>query len=561
LHEDQLFDARPYTNEIDSLTLPEIDWQAITASIHPVETHGHVQSHVQVAGVQVGGVAAKRTGKSGAPIAEVLNQVSPVVKHAQRAEDTEEADDRKRRKIDDTTMRTLPKPAPAAKQKSTNKRHFLPPLLVPLHEPPPDAGLIPSMTTEGIRRPLDKAPSREELHAEQHPQHAGCTLVASVKPIETETTKKTTANATKAAQAAKSRRARHTWNEEETSDLLRGVAKFGIGNWKKILECSEYKFQSRTAVDLKDRFRTCCPEEYRKVGSTTEKPPPLLKSPPKLAKVVQEDTTQKPRRKKSSEGPSGEKASKFEHKLPDELARLGIEGPFPKAQRRTRRGFTNEEDAAILRGFEKYGAKWTKIQSDPTLGLTSRSRTDLRDRFRNRFPNKFIETGHKFKQKDGLSRDNDEEDGSSVDIARPSSVVQTTSLQAPAVQEIGTSQQMPSLRLLTAPSDDSNFFTDFGGDITPDSDEREGPITLSRNIFDWADQNSRTHQRATSNVFELTNTITTMDQFHINPMVARHQHAPVNLFPQLPLSGILNGPVRLPSAKELVSGLEGEAGM
>ena len=74
----------------------------------------------------------------------------------------------------------------------------------------------------------------------------------------------------------------------------------------------------------------------------------------------------------------------------------------------------------------------------------------------------------------------------------------------------------------------------------------------------------------------MTNTITTMDQFHINPMLAlkvphhapANMHsalregfavaAPSNLFPQLPLSGILNGPVSLPSAAELASGLEPE---
>ena len=587
LHEDQLLDARPYNNEIDSLTLPEIDWQALTAPVHPVASSHALQTQQEV---HVQG-QAKRATKSRAPIAEVLNQASPVVKHAQRAEEAEEPDDRKRRRLEDPGLRTLPKPAPAAKQKST-KRHFLPPLLVPLHEPPPDAGLIPSMTTDGIRGTIDKVPSREELHIGKQSNEFATEKERSVekdKAKEKSPLKK--AVATKdAVNTTKGRRARHTWDEEETGDLLRGVAKFGIGNWKKILECPEFKFHNRTAVDLKDRFRTCCPEEYRKVGSTDKAPP---KSPPK---PTIEDTNQKPGRKKSSEGPATEKSSKFEHKLPDELARLGIEGPFPKAQRRTRRGFTAEEDQAILRGFEKYGAKWTKIQSDPDLGLTSRSRTDLRDRFRNKFPNKFIETGHKFKQKDGLSRDADEgsnEDRSSVDTTgRPSSVVQTNGLQPPpqqtiagAVQDISAAQQ-PSLRLLTAPAAEPNFFSDFGGDVTPNSDE-QGPITLSRNIFDWADQNSRATALAassradhasTANLFELSNTITTMDQFHINPMLAlkvphHHHHgstavgrehgvaAPSNLFPQLPLSGILNGPVSLPSAAELVSGLDAEGNM
>lgn len=577
LHEDQVFDARPYTNEIDSLTLPEIDWQALTASLpasaqingHGHIGHGHVVSH--------NAAVSKRPTKSGAPIAEVLNQASPVTKHAQTAEEApEEAEVHKRRKLDASDIRTLPRPAPAAKvQKS--KRHLLPPLLVPLHEPPPDAGLIPSMTTDGIRAPIDKVQSREHLHIEQ----ARVVQVEKEPPVEQEEpTRK--ASGSKVAPATKSRRVRHTWNEEETSDLLRGVAKFGIGNWKKILECPEYKFQNRTAVDLKDRFRTCCPEEYRKVGST-EKPPP--KSPPKPACEVnrtneKNESNQKTGRKKSGDSQSTDKSSKFEHKLPDELARLGIAGPFPKAQRRTRRGFTVEEDEAILRGFEKYGAKWTKIQSDPELGLTSRSRTDLRDRFRNKFPNKFIETGHKFKQKDGLCskdmEDGDEHSSPSMS-SRPSSTVQVNGHQPPTnvVQDAnGIQQSLP--RLLTAPIHDPNIFDDFG-EVTPSSEE-QGPITLSRNIFDWADQNSRAtlaaRAEATTNVFELSNTITPHDQFHINPMLAlkvpHHARlhangrdganvAPVNLFPQLPLSNILNGPVSLPSTAELVSGLDSES--
>ncbi|KAF2727350.1 hypothetical protein EJ04DRAFT_389381, partial [Polyplosphaeria fusca] len=50
-------------------------------------------------------------------------------------------------------------------------------------------------------------------------------------------------------------RKRNKWSEQETQDLLRGVSKFGIGNWKKILQCPEFAFNQRTTVDLKDRFR------------------------------------------------------------------------------------------------------------------------------------------------------------------------------------------------------------------------------------------------------------------------------------------------------------------
>lgn len=44
------------------------------------------------------------------------------------------------------------------------------------------------------------------------------------------------------------------WTEQETTDLLRGVVKCGIGNWTAILAQPELKFNKRTAANLKDRY-------------------------------------------------------------------------------------------------------------------------------------------------------------------------------------------------------------------------------------------------------------------------------------------------------------------
>lgn len=52
----------------------------------------------------------------------------------------------------------------------------------------------------------------------------------------------------------RSRRNIRRWTEEETIDLLRGVVKCGIGNWKAILAQPELKFNKRTASNLKDRY-------------------------------------------------------------------------------------------------------------------------------------------------------------------------------------------------------------------------------------------------------------------------------------------------------------------
>lgn len=52
----------------------------------------------------------------------------------------------------------------------------------------------------------------------------------------------------------RSRKNTRRWTDEETTALLRGVLKCGIGNWKTILAQPELKFNKRTASNLKDRY-------------------------------------------------------------------------------------------------------------------------------------------------------------------------------------------------------------------------------------------------------------------------------------------------------------------
>jgi hypothetical protein len=116
--------------------------------------------------------------------------------------------------------------------------------------------------------------------------------------------------------------------------------------------------------------------------------------------------------------------------------------------------------------------------------------------------------------------------------------------------------------------------------ITPD--EETSNITLSRTIFEWADQNVRpsaTKDQAGNNAAALPSqnnaqpkTLSVLDQFHINPFVAQQKlpsmllidrAAPSNMqpiqMPPLPLSRILNAPPSLPPPADLISGLEAEA--
>jgi len=68
---------------------------------------------------------------------------------------------------------------------------------------------------------------------------------------------------------------------------------------------------------------------------------------------------------------------------------------FAKAKRKERTPFTKQEDDNLLIGFGKYGGKWSSIQKDEALGLSHRRSTDLRDRFRNAYPEKYVGAGFK----------------------------------------------------------------------------------------------------------------------------------------------------------------------
>lgn len=108
-------------------------------------------------------------------------------------------------------------------------------------------------------------------------------------------------------------------------------------------------------MDLKDRFRTYFPEDYKRLypnaTSTRERASPQTLAP--------------------------EAAS------------------FSKAKRKDRTPFSKTEDTNLLIGFGKYGGKWSSIQKDESLGLQHRRSTDLRDRFRNAFPEKYVGAGFK----------------------------------------------------------------------------------------------------------------------------------------------------------------------
>lgn len=144
-----------------------------------------------------------------------------------------------------------------------------------------------------------------------------------------------------------------------------------MGNWKAILNDPNLKFDNRSPVDLKDRyvaynnndvsiltrrrFRTFFPDAYK------------IHYPNAKTHL----------------------SSKIRSTLPDGSS------IFEKTRSKKRRPFTAEEDRALKAGYERYGTVWSTIVKDPVFQEQGRRSTDLRDRFRNAFPDLYQAAGYK----------------------------------------------------------------------------------------------------------------------------------------------------------------------
>ncbi|GBE87059.1 hypothetical protein SCP_1003060 [Sparassis crispa] len=148
---------------------------------------------------------------------------------------------------------------------------------------------------------------------------------------------------------------RKKWSMEETQMLVAGCNKWGVGNWKSILNDPDFKFDNRSPVDLKDRFRTYFPDAYKQHY-------PNAKT---------------------------HLSSKIRSSLPDGTS------IFEKTRSKKRRPFTEEEDRALKAGYDKHGTVWATIVKDPVFQEQNRRSTDLRDRFRNAFPDLYQAAGYK----------------------------------------------------------------------------------------------------------------------------------------------------------------------
>ncbi|KAF4501354.1 hypothetical protein FAGAP_2443 [Fusarium agapanthi] len=300
-------------------------------------------------------------------------------------------------------------PQPLKKQKAAQQAPVMPPIINGLHEPPPHAALFPPISS-------DSFDSKDGSHMKAMPDFTQPSAQPSTQASQEAETVSVASKTRK-----RTSKPRRKWSEEETNHLLLGVNRYGVGKWTSILEDTDFKFNDRTAGDLKDRFRTCCPEELRKSNR-----PLKLDSPSRLdrgsnqtgktdvhferilidgngasakdtASMMQQEVDTTPKQKRS----------RAHRKKMEDLVELGIHGPFKKSHRRERRPFTEQDDMEILQGLEIHGPAWTKIHRDPRFHLSSRQPTDLRDRVRNKYSSVYQRIEKSNLQAREMSRGND----------------------------------------------------------------------------------------------------------------------------------------------------------
>ncbi|KAI0162029.1 hypothetical protein GGR57DRAFT_309473 [Xylariaceae sp. FL1272] len=348
----------------------------------------------------------------------------------------------------------LPQPTLKKQKAQPNQQHMFPPMIMGIHQPPSkNATLLPPISSGSIR--VRSEPPRALHLTKPPPETQGVHEEPAVLSPSADAERTPTGKVKR--RAAKPRR---KWSEEETNHLLLGVSKHGVGRWTDILDDKEYNFNERTAGDLKDRFRTCCPEELR--GSTGLKQDGLenpARTAPKTSKkpkkgLMAENILNEPDEEFEAEktmlgqydydlAPKQRKSRAHRKKMED-LAELGIKGPFKKSQRRERRPFSEQDDREILQGFELYGPHWTKIQRDPRFNLSSRQPTDLRDRLRNKYPEKFVSTEKTTMQvRESSGRSNNLlEPSVTMDIENSLNVPKTTLLE-PQLNRTGSREDIP----------------------------------------------------------------------------------------------------------------------
>lgn len=326
--------------------------------------------------------------------------------------------------------RHLPLPSQKDDKHVGRTKPLLPAMVTGLHEPPPTAALLPSMATEKLLSRSPKKASTVQLDPSgiatvrtgqgrppermlNSPEIASLSLAPRVNtptaPTEQEAEDTRPTESKKKDPNPKSRRAPKRWTDEETEQLMQGVRKHGIGKWKQILADPDLLFDRRNSVDLKDRFRVRMPDAYRDREMAVEEKgvaEPTLEpkrsngsiQDPHSSNVTRDSSQCDPRtfpkapNLVSEEAPQPSPGSTQPPCTPQEDASSATT-PVSKTRRRKRRPWTTLEDNDLMRGVQRHGFQWTMIHDDPSLNLSHRKATDLRDRIRNMFPDGYKNAG------------------------------------------------------------------------------------------------------------------------------------------------------------------------
>jgi hypothetical protein len=281
-------------------------------------------------------------------------------------------------------------PRPQQQNQGPRAPPLLPTIVNGIHEPPPNAALLPPMETNthsricqtqttGATRPaatertanarppekMLNSPAMERMEKVHGHEHGTLEAVEEkvlglslMGPLERQ---------------PKTRKAPHKWTDEETRALLQGVEKHGSGKWKSILDDEAFPFENRTAVDLKDRYRVCTSghNKSRNDIEIQRAAEPLTPSSASTINILVS---------------SDEAKDQLEPHSGNDVYPAGSLSVKATVGRRMRRAWTSEEDENLLKGVAKHGFQWTAIHDDPDLDLSHRKATDLRDRIRNKYP-------------------------------------------------------------------------------------------------------------------------------------------------------------------------------
>lgn len=270
-------------------------------------------------------------------------------------------------------------------------RQVVPPIIVGLHEPPDQTAHFPAISSTPFHdtrgRNTLNPPQEIPVSISNRPTVTFTEPATATVALTVPVSKPTNSGVTAAKQS------RNKWTDEETRDLLLGVGKHGIGKWKVILNDHTFKFNGRNAVQLKDRFRTCFPDGYQSHTPIEAKSIPessnMVDTPSRVHAARIPNLTVCLDDSGTSDG-KVKKRTRAHRKDTGDLRKLGIHQPFAKSRRKERKPFTEEEDRNILLGFKRYPHPcWALIVRDPDLGLQSRRPTDIRDRFRIRYPDDY----------------------------------------------------------------------------------------------------------------------------------------------------------------------------